>query len=170
MTEIVNEVTLSEGELSTQNPAKKEEITLEQLPIHELRKAADERGIVSKTSDKKEDLIKMIRAGETTHKKKDAKRMPHLSSKVTVKAIPMLPSSIMPQLDELAQRGLTWQINEEFGCVTFSRDLKTCANLDQSANNILRTARQAFRGTLSNGVTIEQGNLIQASSLKVTGV
>lgn len=139
--------------------------TLEELPFHELKRACKEKGIAIKNTDKKPDLVKMLRSGESKHKPREAKRMPHLEDKKLVKSIPMIPIEIKPQLEELAQKGLKWTIDEEFGCITFQRDLKTCANLDQSAGNILRTAQQAFRGRMSLGFSVEKRNEIQANNL-----
>lgn len=137
--------------------------TLEQLPFHELKRALKEKEISFKTSDKKDDLVKMLRTGETIHKPKEAKRMPNLGEKKPEKHIPMIPVEIKPQLEELEKRGLTWVINEDSGSVTFSRDIKTCANLDQSAINILRTAQQAFAARLGGlAPSIDSGNSIQA--------
>jgi len=140
-------------------------LSLNELPFHELKRALKEKEIVYKVSDKKEDLVKMLREGGTIHKPKESKRMPILGEKKKEKSIPMIPIEIKPQLEELAKRGLTWKIDDTHGCVTFSRDLKTCANLDQSAVNILRTAQQAFRGKFGGGFTIEKGNQAQANSL-----
>lgn len=140
-------------------------LSLDELPFHELKRACKAKGIVFKTSDKKVDLVKMLRTGETIHKPREAKKMPQLGEKKAVKSIPMIPVEIKPQLEELAKKGLTWEIDDTYGCVTFSRDLKTCANLDQSANNILRTAQQAFRGKQGCGFTIEAGNQAQAKNL-----
>lgn len=140
-------------------------ISLDELPFHELKRALKEKEIAFKVTDKKPDLVKMLREGETKHKPKEAKHMPQLGEKRGEKSIPMIPIEIKPQLDELAKKGLTWVIDDIHGCVTFTRDLSTCANLDQSAVNILRTAQQAFRGRFGGGFTIEAGNAAQAKSL-----
>lgn len=143
-----------------------DKINLEQLPHHELKRACKEKGIAFKTTDKKVDLIAMLRAGETKHKPKEVKRMPNLKESATEKSIPMLPVEIKPQLEELKGKGLEWTINEDDGCVYFKRDIKTCANLDQSARNILMTAQQAFRGKFGlSGLSIEAGNKLQAKNL-----
>ena len=140
-------------------------LSLDELPFHELKRALKEKGIAFKTSDKKVDLVKMLRDGETKHKPKETKKMPQLGEKRGEKSIPMIPIEIKPQLEELAKKGLTWVIDDKYGCVTFTRDLSTCANLDQSAGNILRTAQQAFRGKFGGGFTIEAGNAAQAKGL-----
>jgi len=140
-------------------------LSLDELPFHELKRALKEKEISFKVTDKKDDLVKMLRTGETTHKPVEAKRMPQLGENKGAKSIPMIPVDIKPQLDELAKRGLTWVIDEVHGCITFTRDLSTCANLDQPANGILRTAQQAFRGKFGGGFTIEPGNAAQAKGL-----
>lgn len=152
-------------EEATNETKETKKLSLEELPFHELKRALKERGIAFKTTDKKPDLIKMLREGETKHKPKEAKRMPQLGAKKAKKSIPMIPVEIKAQLEELAAKGLTWEIDDKYGCVTFSRDLKTCANLDQSAGNILRTAQQAFRGKFGASFTIEAGNIAQAKNL-----
>ena len=140
-------------------------ISLEELPFHELKRALKEKGIAFKTTDKKVDLIKMLRTGETTHKPKEVKRMANLSEKKAERSVPMIPIEIKDQLAELQKKGLTWEIDETYGCVTFTRDLSTCANLDQPAQGILRTAQQAFRGRFRAGFTIEAGNKAQAQNI-----
>lgn len=140
-------------------------LSLDELPFHELKRACKEKGIAFKTTDKKTDLVKMLREGKTTHKPKEVKKMPKLGEKKGAKSIPMIPVEIKAQLEELAQKGLTWVIDDKYGCVTFTRDLSTCANLDQSAGNILRTAQLAFRGRFGTSFTIEAGNQAQAKNL-----
>lgn len=147
-----------------------DKISLEQLPFHELKRACKAKGIAFKTSDKKADLIKMLRTGETIHKPKESKRMPNLAdSKPKEKHIPMIPVEIKAELEYMKEkRGLTWEISQEDGCITFKGDISTCANLDQSAVNILRTAQQAFRGRYGALMpTIEPGN--QAQARKIDG-
>lgn len=146
------------------------ELTLEQLPIHELKRACKEKGIKTKNTDKKADLIKMLRTGETVHVAREAKRMPHISESKTEKSVPMIPKEIKEELEQLAKNGLTWTIDEESGCVNFKRDIVTCANLDQSSVNILRTAKQAFRGRYGAIMpAIEEGNSIQARRIDQNG-
>lgn len=130
-------------------PEEAKEITLEDLPIHALRSKCKEEGIQFKTTDKKKDLITMLLAGDTIHKPREIKRAPRLEDQKTKKSISILPKNIMPQLEELKERGLTWEINEQDNTVRFTRDLPVTANLDQSESNILNCARQAF-GRRSN--------------------
>lgn len=141
-------------------------ISLEELPFHELKRALKEKGIAFKTTDKKVDLIKMLRTGKTNHKPKEVKRMVNLGENKAEKSIPMIPVEIKDQLAELQKKGLTWVIDDKYGCVTFTRDLSTCANLDQPAQGILRTAQQAFRGRFGTGFTIEVGNKVQAQGIE----
>lgn len=121
------------------------EVSLEQLPIHEIKSALKERGIKFKRTDKKPDLIKMLRAGESKHpENREIKRMPHLAESKTEKSIPVVPKEIRGELEQLAKSGLKWEINEHECTITFSRDIDICANLDQSAHNILKSAKDAF--------------------------
>ncbi len=124
-----------------------EEVTLENLPIHVLRKEAKKKEIKFTTSDKKKDLIKMLIKGETNHKPREIKRAPQLEDTKAAKSLPIIPTEIMPELEQMKARGLTWEIDEESGCISFKRDIMTCANLDQPSKNILMTARQAFAGS-----------------------
>lgn len=114
-----------------------------ELTFHELRKECKEQEIKFKLTDKKADLITMLKAGKTVHKDKPKVSMPKLEP-AKVKAKPSLPEGIMPLLEELKKRGLTWVIDEHECTVTFKRDLEVCANLDQSENNIYNSARAAF--------------------------
>lgn len=120
------------------------EVALEDLPIHALRTKCKDMGIVFKTTDKKKELITMILSGETAHKPREIKRAPVLQDQKTKQSVPLLPKNIMPQLEELKGRGLTWEINEKDNTVRFMRDLPVTANLDQSEHNILNCAKQAF--------------------------
>lgn len=143
------------------------EATLEQLPFHELKRICAERGIKTKQTDKKDALVKMIKSGESIHKPRETKRMEILGANVTEeKALPMIPQDIREQLEELAKRGLTWKINHEDCCVTFTRDISTCANLDQASINILRAAQQAFASRIGYlAPAIDRGNEMQAQRL-----
>ncbi len=149
---------MSEEEIIKEEAPKK--IKLESLPIHVLRTKVKEAGITSKPTDKKADLIKMLKNGETIHKPKKVKKAPTLEPKNHT-ILPIVPDEIKPQLEALAARGLTWEINEEDCTINFKRDLTSCANLDQSPRNILSTARAAFRASppiemgRENGAPIE---------------
>lgn len=112
--------------------------------MHELKRALKEKGIQHKNTDKKPDLIKMLRTGKTIHIPKEPTRAPRLEDQKKPKSLPVLPKEIMGELDEMAKQGLEWRIDEGDCCVYFRRDLTACANLDQPANNILRTAKAAF--------------------------
>lgn len=119
--------------------------SFEKLPFHQKRKALKEAGIKFRPSDKEKDLLKMWKDQETIHKKEEPKRMPKLE-KQEKETLALLPEDIMPQIKELEKKGMTYQINKEDCTVTFKRDLTATANLDQSANNILRTAKYTFAG------------------------
>lgn len=123
---------------------EEEPVTLEKLPVHALRTALKEKGIKFSPRDKKVDLIDMLRAGETKHKPKPKSVAPRLQDSKTEKALPIVPKEIRGKLEEMAESGLTWEINEEEGTIHFKRDLVICANLDQPASNILSSAREAY--------------------------
>ena len=125
-----------------------EETPLEKLPIHVLRSTLKTKGIKFKTTDKKVDLIKMIEAGETNHKPREIERAPHLDDSKTEVSLAVVPKEIRAELEALSAKGLKWTIDEAEGCINFTWHMTTCANLDQSANNILRTAQAAAGGTL----------------------
>ena len=129
------------------------EVPLEKLPIHALRSALKERKIKFKTTDKKVDLIKMHKSGETIHKPREIERAPTLQEQKTEKSLPIVPKEIRAELERMAERGLTWEIDEDSNCINFKCHMTTCANLDQSANGILKTAKEAFGGVLP----LEQG-------------
>jgi hypothetical protein len=125
--------------------AEKETPSIEKLPIHALRSALRDQEIYFKTTDKKKDLIEMLKSGKTIHVKKPKKKAPRLEEqKSEHKAVPVVPVEIRNSLSELEEKGLKWEIDKETGCINFMRDIPTCANLDQPASNILRTARAAF--------------------------
>jgi hypothetical protein len=122
------------------------EVTLDQLPMHKLKSMLKAKGIQFRNTDSKDSLIKMLRTGETIHAAKEVKRAPVLKPAAKKPVLAIMPEEIMPELERLAQRGLTWKISEAEGVVRFMRDLPTTANLDQDASNILRTAKAAFAG------------------------
>lgn len=126
-----------------------EKTTLEDLPIHALRRACKDKKITFKNTDKKVDLIKMLRSGETIHKPREVKRAPILQDSKTKKSLPIVPKEIRPELEEMAKRGLKWTIDENSNCINFMWHIPTCANLDQPANNILKTAKAARGGVRS---------------------
>lgn len=124
---------------------EKEDVTLEDLPMHVLRHKLKERDITFKPTHKKVDLIKMLKTGETLEKPKKKEAKAHLNESKSKKSLPIVPDEIKPQLEAMAKRGLTWSINEHDCTITFKRgNMVSCANLDQSAFNILNTAREAF--------------------------
>lgn len=121
------------------------DVELESLPIHSLRKAMKDRGLAYRPSDKKSALIKALRTGKPTSDKKYGKgSKPTLDTKATTKAIPVVPVEVRPDLERMTKSGLRWEINEDEGTITFIRDLHICANLDQPAHNILKSARDAY--------------------------
>lgn len=130
-----------------ENMEEKEELTkasdLKKLPIHAIRTMLKDKGIKFSPSDKKADLVKMLLTGETKHKPKEVKRMPVLK-KSEVKVVAMLPKEIEPQIEAMQKQGMSYTINEDDCTVTFVRDITSTANLDQSANNILRAAQYCF--------------------------
>lgn len=122
-----------------------DEVKLEDLPIHALRKACKEKEIQYKNTDKKVDLIKMLRAGETIHKPKVSEPRPRHGHDAPKKAtIPQVPESIRPQLEDMAKRGLEWEIDKENCGITFKRDIESYTSLDAPDSNILFAARAAF--------------------------
>lgn len=128
----------------TEEPKK---VSLEDLPMHALRKALKDKGIEYKNTDKKVDLIKMLRKGETKHKEKppEERKRPNHGEKAPPKAtIPQIPESIRPQLEELAKRGLTWVIDKENCGITFKAHLESYTSLDAPDSNILQGAKAAF--------------------------
>lgn len=124
---------------------------LAELPIHALRSMLKDEGIPFKSSHKKTDLIKMLETGKElpVPEKKKAPRYNDLVEK-RIKPRAVLPSEIMPQLEAMKERGLTWEIDEDSCCVTFKRDVTTCTNLDVPAFNITQTAQRAFAKVRSN--------------------
>lgn len=61
----------------------------------------------------------------------------------------------------MQERGLKWEIDEDNGCINFFARIPTCANLDQSANNILSTARESFGGVLPVETGRPEGSRIE---------
>lgn len=137
---------MTEDTKEEKKEVKKEKVKLEQLPIHALRSELKEQKIKFKSTDKKKDLIEMLRDGETKHKPREVKRAAHLSESKGEQAVPMVPKEIRADLEALAKKGLEWKIDKESGCINFMKDIPTCANLDQPAQGILRTARDSFSG------------------------
>lgn len=118
------------------------EVSLEELPIHELRRRAGEYAHV-KTSYKKSDLIKIIEAKGELAKEVKLRSKPVM--RVTKPALAMLPDEILPELDSLADKGLKWTIDDETGSITFSGYTNTSCTLDTTPSNILRCARLAVQ-------------------------
>lgn len=119
-------------------------VKLEQLPISIIREKLDKKGIKYKPNHSKKFLIKALLAGEIVEKKKEVKKAPTMKDHERPTSLAIIPNSIKAELDTLAQKGLTWEIDEESCCINFMKDIPTCANLDQSAHNILKTAKEAF--------------------------
>lgn len=108
---------------------------LNRLPVHALHTKLETDGIFAKSTDSRENLIKMITTGKSIHK---------LAAKSEAKRVYFLPDAILPDLEELKERGLTWTEDSESGSVTFTRDIAVTANMDQPAKHILKAARSAF--------------------------
>jgi len=125
--------------------SEKTEVTLEQLPIHAIRSKLKDEGILYKNTDKKVDLIEMLRSGETKHKPKEIKRAPRLEDSKTEKVLPVVPKDIRGQLEKMQEQGLDWKIDEDSCSITFirrigNRTLDACCTLDQSSHNIMQCA------------------------------
>lgn len=129
---------------TTEEVQPTQEISIEQLPLPVLRERLDAKGIVYKSTDKKKELIKALLSGETTIKPKEKKTAPKMSDKLSPKPAPILSSEVLDKLKELEAQGLKWEIDEEYSCINFFGRVPTCANIDQSVNNILATAREAL--------------------------
>lgn len=137
-------------------PNEETRTELEDLPMHALRKALKDKGIEFKNTDKKVDLIKMLRDGETKHKDKPAeeRKRPDHGEKAPPKAtIPQIPESIRPQLEEMSKRGLSWEIDKENCGITFKARMDSYTSLDAPDGNILQAAKAAFGA----GAPIAQG-------------
>jgi hypothetical protein len=124
---------------------KPTQASIEQLPLPVLRERLDEKGIVYKSTDKKKDLIKALLTGETTIKVKEKKAAPRLDDSVKPTPLPILSKDLKEQLDKLAAQGLRYEIDEAECCINFFGKIPTSANLDQSVNNIIRTAMESIR-------------------------
>lgn len=120
------------------------EISLEQLPLPVLRERLDAKGIVYKSTDKKKELVKALLSGESTIKKVEKKAAPKMADKVQPKPAALISNEVLTKLKELEAQGLKWEVDEEFSCINFFGKIPTCANLDQSPNNIIRTANEAL--------------------------
>ena len=130
-------------------------VTLKKLPMHKLRSELKKNEIVFKSSDSKDDLIEMIKSGETIHKPKETKAAPRLEDhKREEKVLPMVPESIREELAAMKRdKNLDWTIDEDSCSITFIGNIKQTTTLDQSDNNILRAARSSF----ANRRPIERG-------------
>lgn len=118
--------------------------SLEELPLHELRRRAAEY-VTVKPSYKKSELVKIIEAKGEIAKEVKLRSMPVMRH--TRPALAMLPDEVLPELDKLKnERGLTWVIDDESGSITFCGDLRVCVTLDTTPSNITRAAKSAYRG------------------------
>ena len=135
-----------ETEVAEPKDEKPTKASIEQLPLPVIRSKLKEKGIKFKTTDKKKDLIEALLTGESTIKPKEIKRAPRLEEQKSVTALPILTKELTEGLKVLESKGLVWELDETSNCINFMRDIPTCANLDQSDRNIMRTARDAFAG------------------------
>lgn len=129
------------------------EVKLENLPMHELKRQLKEKDIKFLRTDKKPQLVAMLKAGKTIHAPKPVEKKHNLSDTASPKVIPLIPNAAKPHLEQLAEKGLEWKINEDDCTITFSRDLTATCTLDTTPNNIVLAARSAFR----KGRPIEKG-------------
>jgi hypothetical protein len=122
-----------------------EKPTLENLPIHALRSKCKEKGIKTRNTDKKKDLIAMLVAGDTIHKERKPVAAPNLGDSRQPKSIPLIPKEIKGQLEQLESMGLTWSINEDSSSIVFDgTKIKLTANLDSPAVVILNAALKSM--------------------------
>jgi hypothetical protein len=131
----------NEVEIATEAPT---EISIEQLPLPVLRERLDAKGVVYKSTDKKKELVKALVSGESTIKPVEKKKAPTMADKIQKQPAALVSNDVLAKLKELEAEGLKWEIDEEFSCINFYGRIPTSANLDQSPNNILRTAREAL--------------------------
>jgi len=117
--------------------------SIEQLPIYVLRDKLTEKGIAWKPADKKAVLIKALLTGEAAKKKVEKKVAPRITDAVRLPALPIINDTLKAELDKIA--GLRYELDETDGCINFYGRYTTCANIDQSLNNILMAAREAMK-------------------------
>lgn len=125
-----------------------EDIGIENLPFHALKKKAKEMGIKLKNTDKKADIIEFILDGGRPEPKKK-KPAPRLKDQKKPEAINLgIPAEILPQLEAMKARGLSWEVQDKGVEFSYLNGVMTnYANLDQPAAAILRAAEVAFGGS-----------------------
>lgn len=128
-------------------------MSAEKLPFHELKKqaavVATKEGFVIKNTFKRDDLIKIIETGKNPNEAKEKleaeKRIAPRLVAAKEKPLAIIPDEAMDTLNQMKERGLTWDIDEVNCGITFHRDLDVYTSLDAPVLDILSAARQAFR-------------------------
>ncbi len=119
------------------------EASVEQLPIYVLRDKLAQKGIAFKSTDKKPALIKALLTGESVKKKVEKKAAARITDKVSVVSLPIVSDDLKKQLAQFPN--LTYDVDENDGCINFYGQLTTSANLDQPISSILIAAREAAK-------------------------
>lgn len=123
-----------------------EEIKLEDLPFHELKKRASQiEGVTVKATYKKEDLIKIIKS-DAPLPEKPKPVVKNLGADRIEAKLPLLPEGAKAPLAEMQAKGLTYTIDESTCSIIFKSPagLTTSCTLDTTERNIISAARDSF--------------------------
>ena len=147
------------------------DLTLEQLPIHELRSRVQKLGIKMKANSKKEDYIKAIETGKSNIEEKVVQRAPILQDQKKEKAVALLPDGFQDYV-AVAYPNIEIKIDEVDNSVTFAPKIHgdmsvipTSCNIDVPERILQQTVQQAARGRVGKAPPTEASNSKQAARI-----
>jgi hypothetical protein len=147
------------------------ELTLEQLPMHELKSRCKQAGLKFKNTSKKVDLIDILTTGESNIEvKKEPKRAPKLQEQKTEKSVPLLPKEFEMNI-KVRFPTLAYSIDEKSNCINFfakipgdTSIMESCVNIDSNERVIYKVAQEAAQTRGGKPIIYSQNN-VQAARL-----
>ncbi|QDP62961.1 MAG: hypothetical protein Unbinned5081contig1002_66 [Prokaryotic dsDNA virus sp.] len=148
------------------------ELTLEQLPMHELKSRCKKAGLKFKNNSKKTELIEVLLSGKSNiEEKKEPKRAPTLQESAKPKAVSLLPEGFDMNI-KVRFPTLAYEIDEKNNCINFFAKnfgdrgvVPSCVNIDSNERIIYKVAEEAANIRRGGRPIIDTSNNVQAARI-----
>lgn len=152
------------------------ELTLEQLPMHELKSRCKKAGLPFKNTAKKVDLIELLNSGKPKEEKKESKKAPRLQDQKTAKSVALLPENFDMNM-KVRFPNLAYTIDEESNCINFEARthgdrsvMPSCVNIDSNERIIYKVAQEAAKGHGGSRPNLYTSNNVQAARIDAENI
>ena len=147
-----------------------EEVNLEQLPAHEIKRRLTEKKLKFKGNDSKKNLIEILVSGVSPlDAPKEKNPAPVIEDHIKPKAVPLLPKNFENTL-RIRFPKLAWKLEDNV--ITFTAAIPgdrsvipSCVNVDSNERIIYNVAEEACGGLKGHRPNIEPQNNVQAARI-----